>query len=120
MSSGDWFPAEKSFGNKQFISAYLKAYHGSANDIDTTSAEAYACGQILKQVTDKTKSLDNKKIIKALHHGVWPTVNGHLSWDKYGMPKGNTILVEWVRGKLVPVFPKKVALHAPIPKAKWH
>ena len=121
LSSGDWFPAEKSNGNKQFISAYVKAYGGdkTGQDIDTTSAEAYSAGQILQQAVAKTHSLDNKAIIAALHKGVWHTVNGNLSWDKYGMPKGNTILVQWVGGKLTPVFPASVALHKPILKPAW-
>jgi len=120
FSSGDWFPAEKSNGNKQFITAYVKAYGGTAQQIDTTSAEAYSAGQILQEAVAKTNSLDNKKIIAALHKGVWRTVNGNLSWNQYGEPKGETILVQWVGGKLTPVFPAKVALHKPIAKPKWH
>jgi branched-chain amino acid transport system substrate-binding protein len=122
FSSGDWFPQAKFKGNKQFISAYVKKYGGrkSGQDIDTTSAEAYSVGQILTEAVAKTHSLDNKTIIAALHKGVWHGVNGNFHWNKYGSPNGATILVQWVGGNLLPVFPKSVALHAPIAKPNWH
>ncbi|HKI91445.1 MAG TPA: amino acid ABC transporter substrate-binding protein [Gaiellaceae bacterium] len=122
FSSGDWFPQAKFMGNKQFVKAYVKAYGGRKNgqDIDTTTAEAYSAGQILAEAVAKTNSLDNKKIIAALHKGVWHGVNGNFHWTKYGSPTGNSILVQWVGGNLVPVFPKSVALHKPIAKPKWH
>jgi branched-chain amino acid transport system substrate-binding protein len=121
FSSGDWFPQAKFKGNKQFIKEYVKRYGGakSGQDIDTTSAEAYSCGQILTAAVQKTKSFSNKKIIKALHKGTWHGVNGNFHWSKYGSPNGNSILVQWVSGKLVPVFPASVAVHAPIAKPNW-
>ena len=33
--------------------------------------------------------VDNATIIKSLHKGVWPTIEGNLSWDANGSPKGN-------------------------------
>lgn len=121
FSSGDWFPQANRYMNKYFISAYVKAYGGdpSGQTIDTTSAEAFACGQILMEAVAKTHSLDNAKIIAALHQGVWKTVNGNLSWDQYGSPKGSTVLVQWVGGKLVPVYPADVAIAKPIAKPAW-
>jgi branched-chain amino acid transport system substrate-binding protein len=120
FSCGDWFPNSNAPGNKQFISAYLKKYGGNAFGIDSGSAEAYAVGQIIEAVVKKTHSIDNKTIIKTLHSGTWPTVEGHLSWDRYGSPKGSDLLVEWIGGKLLPVYPPSVALHKPVvPKPAW-
>jgi len=121
FSCGDWFPNSNAPGNKQFISAYLKKYGGTALGIDSGSAEAYAVGQIIQAVAAKTGSIDNKTIIATLHKGKWPTVEGYLSWDKYGSPKGSDILVEWIGGRLLPVYPASVALHKPvIPKPNWN
>jgi branched-chain amino acid transport system substrate-binding protein len=120
FSSGDWFPSEKSVGNTQFKAAYVKAYGGTPQQIDTTSAEAYACGQILADAVQQAKSIDNATLIKTLHAHTYQTVNGTISWDQYGMPKGNEILVQWVGGKLVPVYPSSVAEHSPIVKPHWH
>ncbi len=120
FSCGDWFPNSNAPGNTQFISAYLKKYGGNAYGIDSGSAEAYAVGQIVAAAAKKTGSIDNKTIIKTLHSGKWPTVEGYLSWDKYGSPQGSDILVEWIGGKLLPVFPASVALHKPVvPKPSW-
>jgi branched-chain amino acid transport system substrate-binding protein len=120
FSCGDWFPNSNAPGNTQFINAYLKKYGGNAYGIDSGSAEAYAVGQITQAVAKKTGSIDNKTIIKNLHSGKWPTVEGYLNWDKYGSPQGSDILVEWIGGKLLPVFPASVALHKPVfPKPNW-
>jgi len=120
FSTGDWFPDSTSPGNKSFVAAYTKKYGGGAGSIDPTSAEAYAAGQVLAAAVAKTKSLDNGKIIDALHSGTWPTVEGTLHWNSIGEPQGSDLLVEWVKGKLLPVYPKSVALHAPVaPKPAW-
>ncbi len=120
FSCGDWFPNSNAPGNKQFIAAYLKKHGGNAYGIDSGSAEAYAVGQIIEAVAKKTGSIDNKTIIKTLHSGSWPTVEGNLSWDRYGSPKGSDLLVEWIGGKLLPVYPPNVALHTPVyPKPNW-
>lgn len=120
FSCGDWFPNSNAPGNTQFISAYLKKYGGTPFGIDSGSAEAYAVGQIVQAVAKKTGSIDNKTIIKTLHSGKWPTVEGYLSWDRYGSPRGSDILVEWIGGKLLPVYPHSVALHKPVvPKPNW-
>ncbi len=120
FSTGDWFPQSKAPGNKAFVTAYLKKYGGNAGAIDPTSAEAYATGEVLQEGLAKTKSLDNGKLIDALHKGSWPTVEGVLRWNSIGEPQGQDLLVEWVNGKLYPVYPPKVALHAPTePKPPW-
>jgi branched-chain amino acid transport system substrate-binding protein len=120
FSTGDWFPQEKSFGNAAFVAAYLKAYHGSRDTIDPTSAEAYAAGQLVEAVAKKTRSIDNKTIISTLHKGTWRTVEGNLRWNSIGEPQGSDLLVEWIGGKLYPVYPAKVARHKPlVPKPAW-
>jgi branched-chain amino acid transport system substrate-binding protein len=118
FSSGDWYQQEPSAGNKAFVAAYQKKY--GSGPIDSTSSEAYAAGQLLQAAVKKTGSLDNQKIIDALHSGTWPTVEGNLSWNDVGEPQGSDILLEWVNGKLVPVYPPAVAQEQPvIPKPPW-
>ena len=118
FSDGDWFEGENSPGNAQFVAAYHKKYGNEP--IDSTSAEAYACGQIMLAAVTKVHSLDNAKIIETLHQGSWPSVEGNLSWDDVGEPQGQDLLLEWVGGKLLPVYPASVALASPlIPKPNW-
>jgi branched-chain amino acid transport system substrate-binding protein len=120
MSSGDWFPASKAFGSDEFAAAYIKAYGGTVDTIDNSSAEAYAAGQLVEAVAAKTGKIDNATIIATLHQGTWPTLLGNLSWDAYGQPSGNYALIQWQNGKLVPVYPAGVAQAAPIfPKPAW-
>ena len=120
FSTGDWFPQERSPGNAAFVKAYIKAYGGTVDTIDPTAAEAYAVGQVVQNVAKKIHSIDNKTIIATLHAGSWPTVEGVLHWNSIGEPQGSDLLVEWVNGKLNPVFPKAVALATPItPKPGW-
>ena len=120
MSCSGWFPDSKAHGNAAFVAAYIKKYGGTPDQIDETSAEAYATGQVLEDEAKKTGKIDNKTIIAALHKGSWPTLVGNLSWDANGSPTGSVALSEWVNGKLVPVFPVHQAKHAPVtPKPNW-
>jgi len=118
FAAGDWFPEEHSSGNAAFVAAYHKAY--GASPIDPTSAEAYAAGQLVEAVAKKKHSIANATIIASLHKGKWPTVEGNLSWNAIGEPQGSDLLVEWIGGKLYPVYPPNVALHKPVvPKPAW-
>jgi len=120
FSCSDWTPAAPTSGNKLFVAQYLKKYGGDQFGIDNNSSEAWAVGQLLQLVVQKIGSIDNQKIIDTLHKGVWPTIEGNLSWDANGSPNGDDLLVEWVNGKLLPVFPAKVALAKPFsPKPAW-
>jgi branched-chain amino acid transport system substrate-binding protein len=119
FSTGDWFPEAKSAGNAAFEKAYVAKYGGTAASIDPSAAEAYACGQLLQLVAKKYGNVDNATIISALHHGSWPTVEGNLSWDKDGSPLGSDLVVQWVGGKLLPVYPSADALAKPIAKPAW-
>jgi branched-chain amino acid transport system substrate-binding protein len=119
FASGDWFPDAKNPGNAAFVKAYVKKYHQPAGTIDPTSAEAYAVGQVAEAGIKKVGAVDNAKLIAALHKGSWPTVEGTLRWNAIGEPQGSDLLVQWVSGKLLPVYPRSVALHAPVAKAAW-
>jgi branched-chain amino acid transport system substrate-binding protein len=119
FSTGDWFPQAKTTGNADFIKAYLAKYGGTAAGIDPAAAEAYACGQLLELVAQRYGKIDNATIISALHQGTWPTVEGNLSWNADGAPQGNDIVVQWVGGQLLPVYPPDQALASPIGKPAW-
>lgn len=120
FSCGDWFPTSKSNGNADFVNAYTQKYGGTAFDIDSTSAEAYAVGQLIEAVAKKTGKFDNKTIISSLHSGSWPSVEGNISWDANGSPQGSDMLLEWVGGKLQPVYPPSAAIAKPTsPKPAW-
>ena len=120
MSAGDWFPGSTATGSADFTAAYAKAYGGTADTIDNSSAEAYAVGQVLEDVATKTGKIDNATIIATLHSGTWPTLLGDLSWGPDGAPSGSFNLIQWQSGKLVPVFPTAVAQAKPIyPKPNW-
>src|SRR2546429_9131707 len=69
FSSGDWFPGSKASGSAAFTAAYLKKYGGTANDIDSTSVDAYSCGVLVEQVAKKAGKVDNKTLISTLHSG---------------------------------------------------
>lgn len=120
MSAGDWFPGSTAAGSADFTAAYIKAYSGSADTIDNSSAEAYACGQVLEDLAAKSNKLDNSSIIASLHQGTWPTLLGNLSWGPDGAPSGSFNLIQWQGGKLVPVYPPALAKTKPeFPKPNW-
>ena len=57
--------------------------------------------------------LDNATIISSLHSGTWPTLLGNLAWSADGAPTGEFNLVQWQKGKLLPVYPPSVAQAKP-------
>jgi branched-chain amino acid transport system substrate-binding protein len=120
MSAGDWFPTTTAAGSAAFASAYLARFGGTVDTIDNSSAEAYAVGQVLQAAVTRTGKVDNAALIATLHKGSWPTVLGALSWDAIGQPKGSFSLIQWQGGRLVPVYPAKVARAKPgYPKPGW-
>ncbi|MGZ4258040.1 MAG: amino acid ABC transporter substrate-binding protein [Gaiellaceae bacterium] len=120
FSCSDWTPSLKTNGNAVFVAQYLKRYGGNKFLIDNNSSEAWAVGQLLQLVAKKTGTIDNQTIIKTLHKGTWATIEGNLSWNAYGQPNGDDLLVEWIHGKLLPVFPAQFALAKPVsPKPAW-
>jgi branched-chain amino acid transport system substrate-binding protein len=120
FSASDWFPEAKTPGNPGFVKAFVKAYGGSASSIDPGSAEAFAVGQVIETVAKRIHSVDNAKVIAALHKGTWPTVEGTLHWNAIGEPQGQDLLMEWQGGKLFPVLPAGVATRKPtFPKPGW-
>jgi branched-chain amino acid transport system substrate-binding protein len=120
FSASDWYPQAKTAGNPAFVKAFVKAYGGKASDIDPGSAEAYAVGQVVQLLAQRIHSVDNAKIISALHKGTWPTVEGNLRWNSIGEPTGQFLLMEWLGGQLYPVLPKSVAVKSPTyPKPPW-
>jgi branched-chain amino acid transport system substrate-binding protein len=119
FGASDWLPQAKTAGNAAFIKAYTAKYGGTAAGIDAAAAEAYACGQLLQLVAQRTGKIDNATIVSALHSGTWPTVEGDLTWDANGSPQGADDVVQWVGGQLLPVYPPGQALASPIAKPAW-
>jgi branched-chain amino acid transport system substrate-binding protein len=120
LSSADWFPGSTATGSDEFTTAYTKKYGGTAQQIDDSSAEAFAVGQLVEAVAAKSHKVDNATIISDLHSGTWPTLLGNLSWSANGAPKGEFNLVQWQGGKLLPVYPSTVAQASPIAsKPAW-
>jgi branched-chain amino acid transport system substrate-binding protein len=120
FTCGDWFSHSKTAGNPEFVQAYVARYGGTPQAIDPTSAEAYSVGQLIELVAKRTGAVDNRTIIISLHGGNWPVVEGTLSWNSAGEPKGSLVLAEWISGKLLPVYPADQAVATPFsPKPKW-
>jgi branched-chain amino acid transport system substrate-binding protein len=120
FGAGDWFVGSTEPGSAQFTTEYTTKFGGIPAQIDNTSAEAYACGQLLEAVAAKTHKVDNATIISTLHSGSWPTLLGTLSWNADGAPSGSFHLVQWIDHQLVPVWPASTAKHSPLPvKPAW-
>jgi branched-chain amino acid transport system substrate-binding protein len=120
FSTADWFSGSSVPGSAEFVRAYVARYGGTAHEIDTTSAEAYSCGQLVEQVARKTGKADNATLVRALRSGPWHTLVGDLSWNADGAREGSFMLVQWIDGRLTPVYPAAKARHVPIAaKLAW-
>jgi branched-chain amino acid transport system substrate-binding protein len=117
-------PAAHAYGNDTFVSEFIAKYGGKTADISTDSAEAYSVGQVVEQAAAKAGSIDNKKLIDAIHSGTYNTIQGPISFDATGKPHeqgGAGVYVEqWQGGQANFVYPASVAAAPPeYPKKAW-
>ncbi len=110
-----WYPEANNFQNAQMVQDYLAQYGGTADQINADVAEAYSVGQVLEQVVTMTKSLDNAKIISALHSGVaFNSVQGTVQFDPQGRnTSALSYLFQWQSGTLISVYPSSAAAENP-------
>jgi len=122
VPNGGWFAQASTPGNAQMVQEYLAKYGGTADGISSDVAEGYAVGQVVQQAVTKIGSLDNQKLIAALHSGAtYTTVQGPVKFDSTGQNTAATAyLFQWQHGSLVPVYPTNVASAQPVyPKPNW-
>ncbi|HYM50491.1 MAG TPA: amino acid ABC transporter substrate-binding protein [Candidatus Limnocylindrales bacterium] len=121
MVPAGWTAAAKAYGNPTFVQKFLAKFGGSAGDISADAAEAYSVGQVVDQAATKAGSIDNKKLIDALHSGTYQTVQGPISFDSIGQPHGVGVYIEqWQGGSALFVYPPQAALAKPeYPKPTW-
>ena len=122
VPNGGWYPGIKTFQNEQMVKDYLAQYGGTADAISSDIPEAFSVGQVLQQAATKANSIENAKIIAALHSGdTFQSVQGPVKFNDQGE---NTLatgyLFQWQKGTLVSVYPKDQATNAPeFPKPNW-
>ncbi|MGZ3609854.1 MAG: amino acid ABC transporter substrate-binding protein [Ktedonobacteraceae bacterium] len=122
VPNGGWFPQANTTGNAQMVQEYLAKYGGTAADISSDVAEAYAVGQVVQQAATKINSIDNTKLIAELHSSVtYDSVQGPVKFDDTGQNTAATAyLFQWQSGNLVPVYPANVATAQPVyPRPNW-
>lgn len=122
MVPAGWTAGSTAYGNPIFVSEFIAKYGGTAADISADAAEAYSVGQVVDQASTKANSIDNQKLIAALHTGTYQTVQGPIGFDAVGKPTGGVgVFVEqWQNGSAVFVYPASVAAAQPeYPKRNW-
>ena len=122
VPNGGWFAQATTPGNAQMVQEYLAKYGGTADGISSDVAEGYSVGQVIQQAVTKIGSLDNQKLIAALHSGAtYTTVQGPVKFDNTGQNTAATAyLFQWQNGSLVPVYPTNVATAQPeYPRPNW-
>jgi branched-chain amino acid transport system substrate-binding protein len=122
MVPAGWTPSATAYGNDKFVNEFIAKYGGAAADISADAAEAYSVGQVVDQASKKAGSIDNAKLIAALHSGTYQTIQGPMSFDATGKPVGGVgvYIEQWQGGQAIFVYPPSVATAAPeYPKKSW-
>jgi len=122
VPNGGWYPGINTFQNTQMVHDYLAKYGGTADQISSDVAEAYAVGQVLVQAVNKIHSIDNTKLINELHSGeTFQSVQGNVKFNAQGENNLATgYLFQWQKGSLVSVYPATQATNPPeFPKPNW-
>jgi branched-chain amino acid transport system substrate-binding protein len=123
MVPAGWTSSATAYGNSQFVSEFIAKYGGTAGGISADAAEAYSVGQVVEQAANKANSIENAKLITALHSGTYQTIQGPMSFDSTGKPQGGVgvYIEQWQSGQAVFVYPPTVAgSNKPeYPKPNW-
>jgi len=122
VPNGGWYPGINTFQNTQMVHDYLAKYGGTADQISSDVAEAYAVGQVLVQAVNKIHGIDNTKLINELHSGdTFQSVQGNVKFNAQGENILATgYLFQWQKGSLVSVYPAAQATNPPeFPKPNW-
>jgi branched-chain amino acid transport system substrate-binding protein len=123
MVPAGWTSGATAYGNSQFVSEFIAKYGGTAGGISADAAEAYSVGQVVEQAAKKANSIENAKLITALHSGTYQTIQGPMSFDSTGKPQGGVgvYIEQWQSGQAVFVYPPTVAgSNKPeFPKPNW-
>src|ERR1700694_886281 len=123
MVPAGWTAAATAYGNSQFVSEFIAKYGGKAGDISADADEAYSVGQVVERVATRSNSIENSKLITALHSGTYQTIQGPMSFDSTGKPQGGVgvYIEQWQSGQAVFVYPPTVAgSNKPeYPKPNW-
>lgn len=117
-----WYAGANYPSNTDMVKAYLAQYGGTADGMNGDVAEGYAVGQVMQQVVEKIKSLDNAKILAELHSGAtYDSVQGPVTFNDVGMNVAAKVLIfQWQGGKFLAVYPPAGAVAQPeYPKANW-
>ncbi len=121
IANNGWWPQVKTYQNDYFVPAFIKKFGGDANGIGSDAVQAFSIGQTLEQAVNATHSIDNAKLMSALHSGTFNTLQGPV---KFGPDGQNTVatpfLFQWQNNALIPVYPSSVAqANVQYPKAPW-
>ena len=122
VPNGGWYPSINTFQNSQMVKDFLAQYGGTADNISSDVAEAFAVGQTFDQAATKIKSIDNTKLIAELHSGdTFQSVQGPEKFNDQGQNILATgYLFQWQKGALVSVYPASQATNTPeYPKPNW-
>jgi branched-chain amino acid transport system substrate-binding protein len=116
MVPNTWFPGSTYYQNADMVKLYLKTFGGTANNISTDVAEAFATGQVLTQAVDHLKTTDNSALQTYLHSNVtFQSVQGPVKFASDGENAAATPYVfQWQKGVLQDVLPTGVGSPKPV------
>ncbi len=121
VANGGWWPTIKTYQNADFVSAFTQKYGGTADDISSDTVQAFSVGQVLQQAVNQMQSLDNAKVISALHQGTFNSLQGPVKFTSDGQNQlALPYLFQWQNGSLIPVYPQGQAqANLEYPKPAW-
>lgn len=117
----NWSPHIDTEGNAEFVESYIEEHGVEAGQINSTSAQAYAVGQMTELLVEEVGSLDHEAIVEASRSGTFDTLVGTVQLEgECGDPVGTYPLFQWIDGEITVVYPEDVALAEPLtPKPAW-
>jgi branched-chain amino acid transport system substrate-binding protein len=116
----NWAPELDTVGNAEFVASYIEEYGGEIDNINSTSAQAYAVGQLTQLLVEHVGEIDQEALVETSRTESFDTIVGTVELGDCGAPSGSYPLFQWVDGNITIVWPSDLALAEPIyPKPDW-
>ncbi len=121
VANGGWWPTIKTFQNDTFVHDFIAKFGGAPGDIASDSVQGFSVGQVLQQAVNQVNSLDNAKVMTALHAGTFQTLQGPVKFAPDGENSlAIAYLFQWQKGQVIPVYPGSQAqANLEYPKPAW-
>ena len=114
---GNWSPKMKTFGNKEFVDAFMAKHKKMPDALNST--DGYVPCQVMEQAIEKV-GLDRQKLRDYIAANEFQGIQGPVKFKGSENIKATAGVLQWQKGEMEVIWPKSIATAKPVyPKPAW-